>query len=426
MLPVHDVGLTVRGVIPKTGSSLHYLAEIGNGRTWGGSHEGEEAARDRNNAKATNVGVSYRPERVRGFEIGTSYYRDAIPRPDLPTVPHRIAAAYVVYRTPSAEVMAEWLTLDHHTPEGVRYDNHAGYAQASKAWGKVRPYDPYHCLAIDPATPFIGPAGSYTAHITGLRLDPAEWVGLKTQDQRADKAGQRRRGFAAHATGLRVLAVSVVIRRTVFCVALIGLITIAATQGAPGVAQVQPSNTGDALAIIVHRSNPVDALTRNELRRIFMLETQTWPNGRKSPWSFAKRGNPSAPRRSGLVCGMSESEYDRHVLFQTFRGNVGLGPRAILSASAMLRFVFNAPGAIGYGNGRTKLTARRKSCVSTACGRTRLGIRCTGGRGHPSPRGDDVALAATRTAPRAQPAGRGQRDRARTGLDCGARSSTVR
>jgi len=48
------------------------------------------------------------------------------------------------------------------------------------------------------------------------------------------------------------------------------------------------------------------------------------------------------------VCGMSEAEYDRHLLFQTFRGTLGWGPRSIRTAEAMIRFVFNAPGAIGY------------------------------------------------------------------------------
>ena len=48
------------------------------------------------------------------------------------------------------------------------------------------------------------------------------------------------------------------------------------------------------------------------------------------------------------MCGISEPEYERHVLLQTFQGNVGRGPRSIQSAAAMLRFVFNAPGAIGY------------------------------------------------------------------------------
>jgi ABC-type phosphate transport system substrate-binding protein len=105
---------------------------------------------------------------------------------------------------------------------------------------------------------------------------------------------------------------------------------------------------GEALAIIVNRSNPVNSLTRRELRRIYMLDTQTWPNGRKITVVLREPGQIERREMIRLICGMSEADYDRHVLFQTFRGQVGWGPRSIRSAAAMLRFVFNAPGAIGY------------------------------------------------------------------------------
>lgn len=119
---------------------------------------------------------------------------------------------------------------------------------------------------------------------------------------------------------------------------------------------------GDALAIIVHPSNPVSALTTGELRRIFMLETQTWPHGRKITVVLRENGQPERTDAIRLICGVSEIEYERHVLFQTFRGSIVLGPRSIQSAMAMIRFIFNAPGAIGYvradqADGTTKVLA---------------------------------------------------------------------
>jgi ABC-type phosphate transport system substrate-binding protein len=112
--------------------------------------------------------------------------------------------------------------------------------------------------------------------------------------------------------------------------------------------QTAVPGAADALAIIVNHSNPVDGLTLRELRRIFMLETQNWPNGRKITVVLREKGQPERAEAIKVICGISELAYDRHVLFQTFRGTVGWGPRSILSSSAMLRFVFNAPGAIGY------------------------------------------------------------------------------
>jgi len=104
------------------------------------------------------------------------------------------------------------------------------------------------------------------------------------------------------------------------------------------------------LAVVVHRSNPVDSLTFSELRQIFMLDTQTWPHGRKITVVLRDKGQPERTDAIKIICGLSERDYERHILFRTFQGSVNIGPRAIQSAPAMLRFVYNAPGAFGYVN----------------------------------------------------------------------------
>jgi len=182
VLPVHEVGISVRGQVPKTGSALHYVAEIGNGRRWTDLTSDEE--RDQNDAKSTNVGLSLRPERWAGVEVGGSFYRDEIPASPAPSIANRIMAAYGVYRTPSTELMAEWLQLSYRELGGVRRDNRGGYVQASRAFGKVRPYYRFDRLGIQPDSALIGGFGSSTAHLVGIRLDPAEWVGLKAQYER--------------------------------------------------------------------------------------------------------------------------------------------------------------------------------------------------------------------------------------------------
>jgi hypothetical protein len=181
VLPDHEIGVSVRGKVPKTGSALYYVAEVGNGRRWTELDGGE--ARDQNDAKSTNVGLALRPERWRGVEIGGSFYRDDIPVPPSPSIAHRITAAYAVYRTASTEIMAEWLQLSHDQA-GSRFDNRGGYLQASRAFGKLRPYYRYDRLEIKPGTPLIGSFGSSEAHLLGLRLDPADWVGIKAQYER--------------------------------------------------------------------------------------------------------------------------------------------------------------------------------------------------------------------------------------------------
>jgi phosphate transport system substrate-binding protein len=130
--------------------------------------------------------------------------------------------------------------------------------------------------------------------------------------------------------------------------ALVAAVGLALLEGPPGFAEAAQPAEADALALIVHRSNPITALTLNEVRRIFLLETQTWPHGRKITVVLREKGQRERTEAIPLLCGLSEADFDRHVLFQTFRGLVAQEPRAIRSAAAMLRFVFNVPGAIGY------------------------------------------------------------------------------
>lgn len=118
---------------------------------------------------------------------------------------------------------------------------------------------------------------------------------------------------------------------------------------APLVRAAPPAQSAPApaLAVVVHHSNPVDNLSFSELRRIFMLDTQTWPHGRKITVVLREKGQPERAAAIRTICGLSEADYDKHILFRTFQGTVTIGPRSLQSESAVLRFVYNAPGAIG-------------------------------------------------------------------------------
>jgi len=79
-----------------------------------------------------------------------------------------------------------------------------------------------------------------------------------------------------------------------------------------------------------------------------MLETQTWPHGRKITVVLREKGQPERAEAIRIICGLSEADYEKQILFRTFQGRVNIGPRSIQSASAMVRFVYSAPGAVGY------------------------------------------------------------------------------
>ena len=131
--------------------------------------------------------------------------------------------------------------------------------------------------------------------------------------------------------------------------ALLALFLLAAPFAGPAQTASQPA-VPPPLAVIVHPANPVENLTVGELRRIFMLDTQTWPHGRKITVVLREKGQPERADGIRIICGLTEREYDRQVLFRTFQGSVNIGPRSIQSSATMLRFVQNAPGAVGYVN----------------------------------------------------------------------------
>jgi ABC-type phosphate transport system substrate-binding protein len=140
--------------------------------------------------------------------------------------------------------------------------------------------------------------------------------------------------------------------RRLICL-LCGVLSVMASMRCPAATahvQTRPAPTvRSVLALIVNRRNPVDSVSSGELRRIFLLQTQSWPHGRRITVVHRDPGQPERTLALRLICGMTESDYQRYLLQETFRGNTGPAARRhIRSADGMKAFVFNAPGAIGY------------------------------------------------------------------------------
>lgn len=120
------------------------------------------------------------------------------------------------------------------------------------------------------------------------------------------------------------------------------------------VAQASPnspgtrSKPGQTLAIVVNRANPVDNLSSNELRKIFLGEHSHWPSGRRIAVAMLDYGQPERASVLRQIYRMSESRYRDHFVVGMFRGDVFVAPKTLASPVVMRKFVFNAPGAIGY------------------------------------------------------------------------------
>src|ERR1700719_3510916 len=79
----------------------------------------------------------------------------------------------------------------------------------------------------------------------------------------------------------------------------------------------QPNLT-EPLVIVVNRSNPVDELSFDELRRIFLGNRSHWPNGRRITLVMREPGEPERKTILRDVCGMNEDQFKNHFVHGLF------------------------------------------------------------------------------------------------------------
>jgi len=108
------------------------------------------------------------------------------------------------------------------------------------------------------------------------------------------------------------------------------------------------NSTTQSLAIIINRANPVDNLSLVELRRLFLGERNHWPNGHRVAVAMLDYGQPERQTVLRLIFRMDEKTYQDHLLRGMFRGDVFVAPKTLASPTIVRKFIFNAPGAIGY------------------------------------------------------------------------------
>jgi hypothetical protein len=187
VLPVHTVGVSMTGLVPKTEPiGLHWVAEVGNGRS--SNPNAEEPVQnfysDRN-YKAFNFAAYIRPEFVQGLQIGGSFYHDRLVPPGVLPVSQDIPSAYVVYITHTWEFLNEAVLLSNHlvgTP--VTFRSPMAYTQVSRKFGIYRPYFRYQYVNDRVGDPVNVLQGLYYGPSIGLRIDYSEYAAFKLQYNR--------------------------------------------------------------------------------------------------------------------------------------------------------------------------------------------------------------------------------------------------
>jgi hypothetical protein len=183
ILPIHNVGVSVTGLIPSGNLGLHYVAEVGNGRTSSSPNlEAVQNRVDENNGKSFNLALYLRPSAVRGLQTGFSFYHDHLTPIGLPTISENIFAAHAVFIRPSFEWLNETMLIRHAVNGTSRvFDTPGFYTQVSKRFGSYRPYLRYQYVNASDVEPIFPQVGLMHGPSLGLRYDPSESVTLKVQ-----------------------------------------------------------------------------------------------------------------------------------------------------------------------------------------------------------------------------------------------------
>jgi len=189
ILPVHSVGATFTGLVPGTDKlGLHWVAEIGNGRS-----SDKNAAQVQNfysdrNHKTLNFAAYVAPEAIRGLQIGASYYTDRLAPPGIAPADQTISSLYGIYLTPTWEFLNEGVLLRNHIENGGRtFNTPLAYTQVSRKFGAWRPYFRYQYVNSPAGDPINIYTGRYMGPSLGLRYDFADYAAFKLQYNRLEQ-----------------------------------------------------------------------------------------------------------------------------------------------------------------------------------------------------------------------------------------------
>ena len=202
ILPIHNVGVSVNGKVPSGSLGLHYIAEMGNGRTSRSRlDEPVQNVIDENNRKALNLGFFVQPDKWSGLQAGLSYYIDRL-TPDAgslfqnpdnpfptdvavrPRIDERIVAAHVVYQVSNFEFLNEGVLVRHDLNGYRTFNTPAFYSQVSRRWGSAWPYFRYQYMNANSYEPVFGDVGLRHGPSVGVRFDVTESAAFKLQYDR--------------------------------------------------------------------------------------------------------------------------------------------------------------------------------------------------------------------------------------------------
>lgn len=138
--------------------------------------------------------------------------------------------------------------------------------------------------------------------------------------------------------------------RKFFLLSFLGLVALGATS--PAVAQAPEESTESRIEtttfkIIVHRSNPSDALSRHQISNLLLKKRSRWEDGRQvDPVDLTSRSETRA-EMSQTIHERSVASIKNYWQRQIFSGH-NTPPPELADDEKVLDFVKANPGSIGY------------------------------------------------------------------------------
>jgi len=108
------------------------------------------------------------------------------------------------------------------------------------------------------------------------------------------------------------------------------------------------SAASDDVAVVVNKTNAVDNLTKAQLKKILLGEQASWPGGKKVVIVLRSPGQADRGTVLRVICGMSEAEFNEHLMKANFNGDTGSAPKVGPSPLSVRQLVMTTPGAIAF------------------------------------------------------------------------------
>jgi ABC-type phosphate transport system substrate-binding protein len=130
-------------------------------------------------------------------------------------------------------------------------------------------------------------------------------------------------------------------RLAVMCISLLVALPAA-------MAQEADSTVASPIAIVVHKDSPVENLSLDELRSIFLSDQQFWAD--RTRITLLIRAPQSDERSFVLdrIYQMTEAQFRQYWIGKMFRAEVPSGPKIVFSTGMALDLVIAIPGSISF------------------------------------------------------------------------------